>query len=267
MRFPEPRTWTIGEIEAEARIARDIYAARRPLEGREAYKVAHADAVDAVTELLDASDDLADLASTLADRRPLLDVARYITAPPISADDLDTVARFLRPTTAGGPMAAPAKVLVDGIDRDRFPWLFVPPRRDATPEERSFAIGTTAALIAAQRAATVLRNMWAKRQEAAVASLLASKGYELVGPRRIDSLADLPGGTYCPESLVFGQSRTSRSGFATDASCFSSARSAARRSTASSASITRRSTSVTPGNAASRLRRTREPSSAGSSSR
>jgi hypothetical protein len=204
-RFPEPRRWSISEIEAEATFAREQYAARRPSEGRNAYRVAYADAVEDVTELLDASNDLAAFGVALATRRSFLDVARYITAPPISADDLATVAGFVKSATTGDATAARTSVLSEGIDQERFPWLFATPPLRPTQDERAFAIGATASLIAAQRAATVLWIMWARRQEAAVAAVLVSRGYAQVKRRRIDSFADLPTGMFCPESLVFGQ--------------------------------------------------------------
>lgn len=204
-RFPEPRRWTISEIEAEAKIAREQYAARRPAEGRDAYKVAYGQAVTSVTDLLNFSDDLAKLSTILATRQTLLDTARYVTAPPISADDLDTVASLVKTMMSSDAIAARTTVLVGGIDQVRFPWLFTSPPRKPTATERASAISTTAALIAAQRTATVLRIMWAKRQEAAVAAVLASKSYSQVKRRRIDSFADLPTGMYCPESFVFGQ--------------------------------------------------------------
>lgn len=208
-RFPEPRKWTIGEIEAETQTARELYAARRPVEGRAAYRAAYNEAVTAVTDLLDASDDLAGFATALAKRRSLVDTARYITAPPISADDLETVASLVKTTVTGDTMTARTTVLQGGIDQVRFPWLFKMPPERATPAERSIAIATTAALIAAQRAATVLRVMWTKRQESAVAAILASKNYTQVKRRRIDSFADLPPGQFCPESFVFGEVRRS----------------------------------------------------------
>lgn len=204
-RFPAPPRWTIGEIEAEAAIARERFAARRSAEGRDAYRTAHAEAVGAVTDLLDATDDLAALAVTLAERPSLLTTARYVTAPPISADDLDTISSLLRTARACDAIAARSAVIETGIDPIRFPWLSAHPPRSPTPTERTSAIGTTAALIAVQRAATVLRVMWAKRQEDAVAAVLEGRGYVRVRRRRIDAFADLPLGCFCPESVVFGQ--------------------------------------------------------------
>jgi hypothetical protein len=106
---------------------------------------------------------------------------------------------------AGDPIAAPARVIVDRIDQARFPWLFTAPPPKPTSEERAYAIGTTASLVATQRAATVLRGMWARRQETAVAAILTGRRYTRVSRRRIDSFADLPAGLFCPESTVFGQ--------------------------------------------------------------
>jgi hypothetical protein len=204
-RFPEPQKWTISEIEAETVIARDLYAQRRPAEGRDAYRIAVAEALNEVRELLDASDDLFDFGTVLQARRPLLDAARYLDAPPISAADLATVSGHGESSMRAEAMAARTAVIGAGLDPDRFPWLFETPQRRPTDGERRAAIGSTASMIAAQRATTVLRNRWAKRQEKAVADILEQNRYTPVKRRRIDSFADLPAGLFCPESMVFGQ--------------------------------------------------------------
>ncbi len=204
-RFPAPRKSSIAEIEEEAAFARDLYANRRPQEGRDAYRHAYADAVANVTELFDASDDLLSFSTVLRTRTSLLDAARYLDAPPISADDLETVSGFVKSSITVPAIAARTNVIAAALDPDRFPWLFETPVRGPYPAERSSAIRVTAALIAAQRAATVLRNRWAARQEKAVADILSANGYTAAARRRIDSFADLPTGFFCPESMVFGQ--------------------------------------------------------------
>jgi Holliday junction resolvase len=204
-RFPEPRKWSIDEIKTAASIARDIYASRRPGEGREAYRAAFVDAVAEVKRLLDESADLISLRETLRRDKSLLDAARYLDAPPISADDLETVSGFRKSTMTVDAMDARAAVIIGGLDSDRFGWLLSGEPREPTQPEREAAVRATAALIAAQRASTVLRNMWAKRQEKAVANILDGSGYTLATRRRIDSFADLPAGMFCPESYVFGQ--------------------------------------------------------------
>lgn len=204
-RFPEPPKWSIGEIEIESKAAEERYARLRPSEGRDAYRIAYAEAMAEVARLLAATDDLLALGDVLRTEPSLLDAARYVDAPPISADDLATVSGSGKGSMTAAAMAARTGVIVEGLDRGRFPWLFESPPRRPTPDERAAAMSVTAALIAAQRASTVLRNRWAKRQEKAVADILSATGYVAAGRRRIDSFADLPTGFFCPGSFVFGQ--------------------------------------------------------------
>ena len=204
-RFPAPHRSSIAEIEEEAAFARNLYASRRPAEGRDAYRHAYAEAVAEVTELFDASDDLLAFDSVLQARKSLLDAARYLDAPPISADDLATVSGFVKTSMTTAAVNARTSVIAAGLDPDRFPWLFGAPPRRPDAAERSSGIRITSALIASQRAATVLRNLWAARQEKAVANILSASGYMSAPRRRIDSFADLPAGLFCPESMVFGQ--------------------------------------------------------------
>ncbi|HSV92403.1 MAG TPA: XamI family restriction endonuclease, partial [Desulfobacterales bacterium] len=198
-RFPAPRKSSIAEIEEEATFARSLYANQRPQEGRDAYRYAHAEALADVAELFDVSEDLLSLRAVLPMRPALLDVARYLDAPPISADDLETVSGFVKSSAAAPAVAARTTVIAAGLDPDRFPWLFETPVRPPEPDERTSAIRVTAALIASQRAATVLRNRWAARQEESVADILSANGYTAAPRRRIDSLADLPAGSFRPE--------------------------------------------------------------------
>jgi hypothetical protein len=204
-RFPEPRRWTLPELQAQVAIARRLYAGRRPTEGRDAYRIAFADAVAEVTDLLDSSDDLHFLDALLLSRPSLIGAARYLDAPPISEDDLATVSGVPKTSLTATSMARRSPVLRAGLDADRFPWIFARPPRSPTRAERASAIRITAALLAAQRAATVLRNRWAARQEAAVKQVLAGKGYAESGRRRILAVGDLPAGEFSPESMVFGK--------------------------------------------------------------
>ncbi len=121
-RFPEPRKWSIEEIKTAASVARDIYASRRPGEGRDAYRAAFIDAVAEVERLLDESADLISLRETLRRDKSLLDAARYLDAPPISADDLETVSGFRKSTMTTEAMDARAEVIAGGLDPDRFAW-------------------------------------------------------------------------------------------------------------------------------------------------
>jgi hypothetical protein len=201
--FPEPRRWTLDEIKAEAEISKQIYAERRPGEGREAYRVAYRDANDEVTRLFAVSDDLQALGGVLADHPELLWAARYLDAPFISDDDLETVSGQPKTRMTAEAMEARMRVIAESIDYDRFPWLTA--ARPPTDAERDTAIRITAAVLASQRASTVLRNMWARRQERAVAVILDANGYQETGRRTINTMLDLPTGQFCPESTVFGE--------------------------------------------------------------
>ena len=201
--FPEPPRWTIGEIEEEAATSKQLYAERRPGEGREAYRVAYQRSVEEVRRLFEVSGDLRALDGILATHPDLLWAARYLDAPAISDDDLETVSGHPKQRTTPQAMADRTRVIVDGLDYDRFPWLAR--GRAPTNPERDTAIRVTAAVLGAQRASTELRNMWARRQQREVARILTEAGYDEASARTINTMHDLPNGQFCPESSVFGE--------------------------------------------------------------
>lgn len=85
---------------------------------------------------------------------------RYTTAPPISEDDLATLAETKLSATAlrNDPEAARRvrEVLLHILDQHRFPW--VKEQRSPTPEEKQIAVIASAALVAAQKLATERRG-------------------------------------------------------------------------------------------------------------
>jgi hypothetical protein len=134
---------------------------------------------------------------------------RYLTAPPISQDDLETLAD----TTVGplvlikDPVAAARvrDVVKAVIDPHRFPW--VAHGRPPTDGERDRAILATAALAATRDVETDRRSVSKEGQEKAVKDLLGSLSMTEVPAREIPSLssgsAPAPG-EYCGESRVAG---------------------------------------------------------------
>jgi hypothetical protein len=134
---------------------------------------------------------------------------RYLTAPPISLDDLETLAdTTVGPVVlAGNPEAAARvrNVVRAVIDPHRFPW--VAEGREPTPEEKERAIIATAALAATRDVEMDRRSVSKEGQEQAVKDLLGSLGMTKVAPREIPSLssgsAPAPG-EYCGESRVAG---------------------------------------------------------------
>jgi hypothetical protein len=134
---------------------------------------------------------------------------RYLAAPPISEDDLKTLA-----DTKYGPLVfkrdpAAAKRVRDTIhtvlDGRRFPWIAA--HRDPTDEERNCAIAISAALAATRDVETSRRNNSKQVQEKAVKDLLRSVGMTEVARREIPSLSSATApapGEFCGESIVAG---------------------------------------------------------------
>jgi len=114
------------------------------------------------------------LLSKLIKGRDCKKTFRYLTAPPISEDDLKTLA------DAGyGPLvlkrnpAAAARVrdtIRAVLDKHRFPWIAA--GRNPTHQERANAIAASAALAAARDVETSRRNNSKQVQEKAVKDLL-----------------------------------------------------------------------------------------------
>ena len=121
---------------------------------------------------------------------------RYLTAPPISEDDLKTVADST--LTASRIRADPdsAKRIRDTvltiIDPHRFPW--VTENRQPTDEERERAVIASAALAAARDVEARRRNTSKQTQEQAVKDRLSGIGMQLVQAREIAALTATTGG-------------------------------------------------------------------------
>lgn len=118
----------------------------------------------------------------------------YLTAPPISEDDLKTLAEAsLSPARL---LAEPdsAKRIRDIVfrilDPHRFPWLAGD--RAPTTDERNAAIVASAALVAARKVETFRRNDAKDRQESRVKDLLRRLGFEEIKKREIPTAAAGP---------------------------------------------------------------------------
>lgn len=148
--------------------------------------------------------DLAALLST-ADK---ISAFRYVAAPPISKDDLETLAEVVQTSVTQGDAAAVEKVrstICQVIDVFRFPW--VRQGRDPTAAELNAGVISCASMIATTTLATWRKNEANKAQEAAVKAELVKRGFVEVPRRRIGHIADAPKpGEFCPES-IFGQTR------------------------------------------------------------
>lgn len=202
----QPPTWTVEELEEQRQASIADFIAERTAEGGEAYRRAFAQAHSVVKHLFAATDNLLTLATgrVLVAEASLVDAARYLAGPPISADDLRTLADASTTRRALDPETAEriSRVIMAGLDRDRMPW--VAEIRDPTSGELDTAERWTAGLWAAQRTATRRRGEAATRQQEHVRALLHEMDLREVAPRRIDVGADLGRGEFTSESLVAG---------------------------------------------------------------
>lgn len=207
--YASPPVWTDDELEARRREAIADFIEARNAEGSARYRAAFTIALDLATRLFTSTNDLTDFPSgaALADDPELVRVARYLGAPPISGDDLNTL--------AGANIAArrrldvdlaskAAAVIATAIDPERFPWVLTDTVREPSAAERDLALRWTAGLMAASEAQMSRRQAASGRQEAAVRSFLVKHGFTEVPSRAIQLTEGIQPGTFSREASVMG---------------------------------------------------------------
>lgn len=202
---PAPE-WPKERLEVDRRAAVDRFREARISEPLERYLEVFDRYDGHVEDFLEATVDLTQLeheAATLLSKTELLEIFRYLAGPPISEDDLKVVAEVRSLSGRALKQATHVERLVStvraALDRRRFPW--VSESREPSEAERKAAVVGTAALIAAQRAATTRRNEGKHEQEQLVRGALLAVGFREVHRRKINVLPDAPGlGELCMES-------------------------------------------------------------------
>ena len=200
--------WSEEELEASRKRSIEIFRIQRMAEPLEAYLEAFDDYLGVVEDLLETTVDLTDLDSTALDvltDPKLLEAFRYIAGPPISTDDLQTVAEAAlsasRLRTDAEMVRRIVQVVLAGLDRRRFPWVVE--RREPTEPERNAAVLASAALMAMRKAETSRRGEEKEKQEERVEAALLGHGFVKVPTRKVQTLALVPGaGEFCRESYL-----------------------------------------------------------------
>ncbi|MDX9971507.1 MAG: XamI family restriction endonuclease [FCB group bacterium] len=204
--IPRP-VWTREQLDVRRQRAIAIFREKRILEPLELYLEAFDMYQGTVEELLEATIDLSELSEetveVLADPR-LLEALRYAVGPPISADDLKTLADAgLAPNVMRHDSEMRSRiidVIINGLDRRRFPW--VSERREPSEVEKRAAVVASAALLATRRSSTARRHEDKNAQENEVQDYLVAQGFQLVAPRTINVLSEAPEpGSFCRESM------------------------------------------------------------------
>ncbi len=207
-RFVPRAVWSADRLDADRMQAREQFARERMLEPLEEY-LGHFDRVqDVLDDLIEGTVDLTELEDRALDiltDPAKLEVFRYLAGPPVSEDDLKTLADAgsIAPRTLRQDPELVRRLVAmirDGIDRRRFPWITE--GRQPSEAERSAAVLASAALIATRRTETNRRNEGKRTQEEQVRQALIDHGFgEVRIPgNRIDTLAEAPQpGEFCRE--------------------------------------------------------------------
>lgn len=201
-----PTPWTDEQLEEQRLIATEIFRRKRMEEPLEQYIQQFDEYQGVVENLLESTVDLTDLDDSLVDvltAPKLLEAFRYLAGPPISDDDLKVLAeaKLSRKQIRNDPamVARIKRVVLDGLDRRRFPWVIE--GREPTEAEREASVIASAALIATRRLETRRRGDGKIEQEASVHAALRASGFEQVEPRKVTRLSDAPApGQFCGES-------------------------------------------------------------------
>lgn len=205
----EPPRWSSAQFEEDRKEATAIFRKQRLEESLEAYLEVFDQYQGIFEELLETTVDLAQLSDKalqiLSDDR-LVDAFRYLSGPPVSTDDLKTVAEVVslnKKALSKSPevVARIVDLIVNTLDRRRFPW--VTEQRTPTEAESTAAVIASAALIATQRVGTSRRNEGQKAQEQLIEDAFLAAGLKKVPRRLIPTLPKAPGiGEFCGESKL-----------------------------------------------------------------
>jgi hypothetical protein len=204
--------WSSGELEAGIEAAIAAFRRERIEEPLEKYLDFYQSAREANETLLEATVDLKHLngmaAQVLSDPE-LVDAARYLASPPISADDLETLADVtLAPTLIKKDPERAAKLMywiMAALDRERFPW--VSENREPTDAEREVAIVASAAMLAFRKVETWRRNEGKRSQEQLLKDFLTERcGFTEAPKHPIPNITQAPpAGHFCEEVSVAGR--------------------------------------------------------------
>lgn len=170
------------QLESHRLKSEEYFRTERIAESRRTYENHFRSALGVLEQLLNESQDLQLLhreSPPLPITPQLLEGLRYVTGPPISKDDLQTIVgtASLAPSALANDAELSGRVLAilrAGLDTRRFPWI--EENRNPTQDERYAAVLASAALMATRRTETERRTVSKKLQEQRVHDMLTSIG-------------------------------------------------------------------------------------------
>lgn len=206
-----PRKWTPADVAADTALAIAAFRKERLDEPSDLYSsffdafapIFHA-LIDALPAIQAEPFDPTKIAALAAAKGTGLEAFRYLAAPPLSEDDLKTLAEAKLSAKALNTDADAARRVRDTVlhvlDPHRFPW--VKENRIPTAAERDAAVIASATAMAVQKVQTARRGE-AKTLEVKVRDALDDLHFEKVAPRPIKLLSSAPKpGQFCGESLL-----------------------------------------------------------------
>lgn len=157
--FRDPSRFSEEDLEKERRVAIDVFIEERRKEGNSRYRLAFNRALPLVKKLFRETKNLTSLDERVLMSNPtLVRAGRFLAAPPVSEDDLNTLVgtnvakRKRMDEVSARHMLGTIMSLVDPV---RCPWLVE--GRDPRAHEVMTAINWTAGLIAVERLRTERR--------------------------------------------------------------------------------------------------------------
>lgn len=187
-----------SDIERDSDRAKQKYLSEQNAEEQaKDWATAIQEAECAIQQLLEASNNLANVESALLESGAHSLVLRHLTAPPLSQDQfkLKCPGWSKGGEKSGRPASQEAaeevsKVFDEWRDRALTPWLNT--SRKASKREVEKLTRSCAPLLASQSVNTARRNRLAARQEMAVINILDQLGWTKMHSKLIDQRADIP---------------------------------------------------------------------------
>ena len=207
----EPKSWTRAELTNDAAASRMLFRKQRLDEPLALYSEFFNHFVPIFRRIIDRLPSLAEeplhpeTMPELVGDEDVRTAFRYLAAPPVSEDDLETLAETTLSAAALRRDIAEARRVRDAvlhiIDPHRFPWL--QKDRNPTSHERDRAIVASAALVATRKVETSRRSGAKRSQEEAVKDKLREIGFRELPSRNIGNLDSAPApGEFCGESKL-----------------------------------------------------------------
>lgn len=202
--------WTLQQLSVDAEQAQAAFRCERLDEPLERYSTFFDAFVPVFRDLsanllsLATGDPTGEKLTGMVRGRDRLTAFRYLAAPPISEDDLKTLAetRLSQRALKANPEQASRvrKTVLQILDPYRFPW--VAQRREPRGDELERAVVASAALVAAKKVETERRKD-SRVQEENVKAVLRGLGFAEVSPRPMQLLDDARApGQFCGESKL-----------------------------------------------------------------